>query len=275
VATVPAHTCSTELCFDVTKAAGFHAGLSAFLAGVSFTAVVLIVDAERRDGDEHTSDIGISAFVAAFFCLIVAAFLYGTAAGEEVTSSRAALLTLVSGVALGVGVMDLFAGIVWLMSARGGAALSDLVARIVATVVPTLTFYYLAYTMTNVDRLSSGGDLGSRLDARLLLASLCVLVVILIAFQLLWKSSIVDRALRRAPMRQRHAIVVVTVVSTGISVAMAVLAGALLEESPHVTVPSWLFDASAGGLLVGEVLFAYFIRLVIATTRSAPRHVPR
>ena len=234
------------------------------LRNVAFAAIVLIVDTSGRPRDGEITDIGISVFVAAFFSLIVAAFLYGTAAGEELIASRAALMTLVSGFALGIGVMDLFAGIVWLIDARSGAGVSNVIARVVATTLPTLSLYYLTYTISNVDRLSSHTSAtGSRLDIRLLLGALLILVILLVAFQLLWDSPILRPSLEWAAARRTNVITWVTVSSTGLSVVMAMIAGVFLQQGPRFTLPSWIFDISAPGLLAGEVLFAWFVRVLV------------
>ena len=188
----------------------------------------------------------------------------GRGAGEELIASRAALMTLVSGFALGIGVMDLFAGIVWLIDARSGAGVSNVIARVVATTLPTLSLYYLTYTISNVDRLSSHTSAtGSRLDIRLLLGALLILVILLVAFQLLWDSPILRPSLEWAAARRTNVITWVTVSSTGLSVVMAMIAGVFLQQGPRFTLPSWIFDISAPGLLAGEVLFAWFVRVLV------------
>jgi hypothetical protein len=222
---------------------------------------VLIIESDHTFGDD-AADVGISVFVAAFLSLLLAAFLYGTAAGQELITTRAGLITLVSGVALGIGVMDLLAGVVWLVASRD--AVADLVARVVAAALPLVSLAYFAYTISNIDRLSSGaGPIDTRPDIVLLLCSLAILGLFLLALEVLWKRPVLNGMFERAAGRRATIIRVVTVSSIVVSVVMAVAAGGLLEEPPRYDVGAWVFDVSAGVLLVMGALFACFIRLLV------------
>jgi len=68
-------SCRSELCFDVTKAAGLHAQFAGVLAGVAFTAIVLILEIRPEKTEAELAGVALTSFVGALVDLVVASFL--------------------------------------------------------------------------------------------------------------------------------------------------------------------------------------------------------
>ena len=57
------------------------------------------------------------SFFSALITLLIAAFLYSTAAGEELIAGRVAIMVLLAGLASAIAVLELFHGLTWLVRA--------------------------------------------------------------------------------------------------------------------------------------------------------------
>jgi hypothetical protein len=187
--------CSSPLCINLTEAAGFHAQMMGVLAGFALTCLVLIVGGER---DQHPpSANGLIMLFVALVLLSTAAFLYGTAAGEEERGSRAASLILMSGSVAAVAMASLMFGLLPLVVPRF-EELAELGPRAVALIVPVTTTFYLLVSGVDLLRVQS---LPRADDAnRVALVLLLLLAVSAIAvIQIGWHSDALRRLTERPP----------------------------------------------------------------------------
>ena len=168
--------CKTLLCFDMTSSAGFHAQLTGILAGLAFASIVLILQSTSLSG--RGAEAGLLSFFSALITLLIAAFLYGTAAGEERIAGRAAIMVFLAGITSTVAVLELFYGLTWLVRAGGFPNATEMTARITALVIPLITFVYLALTALNEVSITTGREVvGTPIFVFLLLVSLLLLLV--------------------------------------------------------------------------------------------------
>jgi hypothetical protein len=229
--------CKTLLCFDMTSSAGFHAQLTGILAGLAFTAIVLILQSTSLSG--RGAEAGLLSFFSALITLLIAAFLYGTAAGEERIAGRAAIMVFLAGITSTVAVLELFYGLTWLVRAGGFPNATEMTARITALVIPLITFVYLAVTALNEVSITTGREVvGTPIFVFLLLVSL-LLVLVLVVGQLRWGSP----RLRQLAMRSASRLGPepwLSLVSIGVGLAAAVAGGIILQLEPDIAAPHWL-----------------------------------
>lgn len=229
--------CKTLLCFDMRTSAGFHAQLAGILAGLAFASIVLILQSASSSG--RGAEAGLLSFFAALITLIMAAFLYGTAAGDERIAGRAAILVFLAGVTSAVAVLELLYGLTWLVRAAGYPNATEMTARISALVGPLITFLYLAITALNEVSVTSGREVvGSPVFIVLLLLSL-LLVVMLVAVQFAWGSP----QLRQLAIRSASRLGPepwLSLASVGLGLAAAVAGGITLQLEPDIVAPQWL-----------------------------------
>jgi hypothetical protein len=138
------------------NSAGFHAQLTGILAGLAFASIVLILQSSSFAG--RGTEAGLLSFFSALLTLIIATFLYGTAAGEELIAGRAAIMVFLAGVTSAVAVLELFYGLTWLVRAGGFPNVTEMAARITVLVAPPITFVYLAITALNEVRVTTGRE---------------------------------------------------------------------------------------------------------------------
>jgi hypothetical protein len=261
--------CRTLLCFDLSKAAGFHAQLTGILAGLAFTSIVLILQSSTLSG--RGAEAGLLSFLSALITLLIAAFLYGTAAGEERLAGRLAIMVFLAGTASGVAVLELFYGLTWLVRAGGFPNATELIARMSALVIPLITFVYLAITALNHINITTGRDgVGSSVFVFMSLLSL-LFVLVLLLVQLLWASARLRRlavwcASRLGPEPW------LSLVSVGVGLAAGICGGIVLQLEPTIAAPDWL---------IGTIMTMWFgfdcavVLLVRAIdTEAEPRHLP-
>jgi hypothetical protein len=232
--------CRNVLCFDLSSSAGFHAQLTGILAGLAFTSIVLILQSRTLSG--RGAEAGLLSFFAALITLVIAAFLYGTAAGEELVGGRVGILVFLAGITSTVAVVELFYGLTWLVRAGGFPNATEMVARISAVVVPLITFVYLAITALNHLSVTTGRDVvGSPVFAFLSLLSL-LLVLLLLGAQLTWGTARLRQiatwcAARLGPEPW------LSMVSVGVGLAAGVCGGIVLQLEPDIAAPGWLVGA--------------------------------
>jgi hypothetical protein len=232
--------CRTLLCFDLSNAAGFHAQLTGILAGLAFTSIVLILQSSTLSG--RGAEAGLLSFFSALSTLLIAAFLYGTAAGEELIAGRLAIMVFLAGTASAVAVLELFYGLTWLVRAGGFPNATEMMARMSALVIPLTTFVYLAITALNQVSITTGREVvGSAAFVFLSLLSL-LLVLVLLLVQLLWASAKLRRlalwcASRLGPEPW------LSLVSVGIGFTAGVCGGVILQLEPTIAAPDWLVGA--------------------------------
>jgi hypothetical protein len=183
--------CKTLLCFDMSTSSGFHAQLTGILAGLAFASIVLILQSTTLSG--RGAEVGLLSFFSALITLIMASFLYGTAAGEELIAGRTAIMIFLAGITSAVAVLELFDGLTWLVRAGGFPNATEMTARITTLVAPLITFAYLAITALNEVSVTTGREMvGSPVFVFLLLLSL-LLVLVLLLVQIAWGSPEVRR----------------------------------------------------------------------------------
>jgi hypothetical protein len=232
--------CKTLLCFDMTTSAGFHAQLTGILAGLAFASIVVILQSTSFSGPG--AEAGLLSFLSALITLLIAAFLYGTAAGEERIAGRAAIMVFLAGVTSAVAVLELLYGLTWLVRAGGFPNATEMTARITVLVGPLITFVYLAITALNEASVTTGRQVpGSPIFVFLLLLSFLLLLVV-VAVQSLWGSP----KLRQLAMRSASRLGPepwLSLVSIGVGLAAGLAGGIILQLEPDIAAPHWLIAA--------------------------------
>jgi MFS family permease len=109
----------------VHQAAAYYSQLAGVLAGVSFTAITLLLGFsseralrqrdEQRSNDRHAYRVAVALLVMAFLTLFVASFLWAVAAGDTV-ERRGLLATHAAGIVLSIGSLEIFAALIWLVA---------------------------------------------------------------------------------------------------------------------------------------------------------------
>jgi hypothetical protein len=222
------------------SSAGFHAQLTGILAGLAFASIVLIL--ERRPSVARGTEAGILSFFSTLIVLLIAAFLYGTVAGEEVVAGRAALLVFLAGFATAIAVLNLLYGLAWLVRAGGFLNAAEMVARITALIAPLLTFCYLAITALNEITITAGQDgPGSGVFVFFSVESM-LLGFVLVLIQIRWRSAALRRlstwlTARLGPEPW------LSFISVGGGLISAVCGAIVLRLDPDVASPGWLLCA--------------------------------
>jgi hypothetical protein len=232
--------CRSFLCFDMSAAAGFHAQLTGILAGLAFTSIVLILQSGSLSA--RGAEAGLLSFFSALITLLIAAFLYGTAAGEELIAGRVAIMVLLAGLASAIAVLELFYGLTWLVRAGGFPNATEVTARISALVTPLITFAYLAITVLNHQAVTADQTVvGSPVFVFVSLLSL-LFAVVLVVVQLGWGSAALRRvatwwASRLGPEPW------LSLVSVGVGLTTALCGAIILQLEPTIAAPAWLVCA--------------------------------
>jgi hypothetical protein len=261
--------CRTLLCFDLSNAAGFHAQLTGILAGLAFTSIVLILQSSTLSG--RGAEAGLLSFSSALITLLIAAFLYGTAAGEERLAGRLAIMVFLAGAASAVAVLELFYGLTWLVRAGGFPNATEMMARMSALVIPLITFVYLAISALNHVSITTGRDVvGSSVFVFLSVLSL-LFILILLLVQLLWTSAKLRRlalwcASRLGPEPW------LSLVSVGIGLAAGVCGGITLQLEPTIAAPDWLVGAIMTMWFGFDCVVVLLVRAI--DTEARPRQLP-
>jgi hypothetical protein len=263
-------TCRTLLCFDLTTAAGFHAQLAGILAGLAITSIVLILQSRSLSG--RGAEAGLLSFLSALITLLIAAFLYGIAAGEELTAGRVTLMVFLAGTASAIAVLELFYGLTWLVRAGGFPNATEMTARISALVTPLITFVYLTITALNHVSVKAGRHMaGSFIAVFLLLLSL-VLVLVLLLVQLAWASPELRRlavgcASRLGPEPW------LSLLSVGVGLAAAVGGGIILQLAPTIAAPTWLVCVVMSLWFAIECVVVLLVRAIDIDSKA--NHTPQ
>jgi hypothetical protein len=251
--------CRTLLCFDLRSSAGFHAQLAGILAGLAFTSIVLILQSRTLSG--RGAEAGLLSFFAALITLVIAGFLYGTAAGEELLAGRVGILVLLAGITSTVAVVELFYGLTWLVRAGGFPNATEMVARMSALVVPLITFVYLAITALNHLSVTTGRDaVGSPVFAFVALLSM-LLVLILMLAQLAWGTATLRRIAMWCTARLGPE-PWLSMVSVGVGLAAGVCGGIVLQLEPDIAAPAWLVGALMTVWLGFDCLVVLLVRAI-------------
>lgn len=260
--------CRTLLCFDLSSAAGFHAQLTGLLAGLAFTSIVLVLQSGTLSG--RGAEAGLLSFLSALVTLLIAAFLYGTAAGEELIAGRVAIMVLLAGSASAIAVLELFYGLTWLVRAGGFPNATEMTARMSALVAPLMTYVYLAITALNHVSVTTGREVaGSSVFIVSLILSLLLLLLVLLV-QLTWASAALIRvavwcASRLGPEPW------LSLVSVGVGLAAGICGGIILQLGPTIAAPNWLLCAVMIVWFGVECVAVLLVRAVDADSRTGTR----
>lgn len=229
--------CKTLLCFDMSTSAGFHAQLTGILAGLAFASIVLILQSTTLSG--RGAEVGLLAFFSALITLLIATFLYGTAAGEERIAGRVAIMVLLASITLAVAVHELFYGLTWLVRAGGFPNATEMAARITALVIPLLASVYLVITALNEVSVTTTREVvGSPIFLFLVLLSL-LLALVLLLVQISWNSP----ELRRLAMWSASRLGPepwLSLISVGVGLAAGACGAIILQHDPNIAAPHWL-----------------------------------
>jgi len=144
--------CTSKLCVDLAVVAASHAQVMGVLAGFAAAAIAVVLQRPRRFTADYRkqSHDGIPALFVALIALLVAAFLYGTAAGAEANPQRVAAMTLAAALPAAAAVSSLAFGLLgrlldsahWELTGRG--------ATYVAIVTPAGTSIYVFVSAVDV-----------------------------------------------------------------------------------------------------------------------------
>lgn len=111
--------CQTDNCWSIIGSASSHAALSALLATVAITSMVLLITL-RRPGAPRALDAARAGAVMFFFATLLTAvlssFQFGVIAGiERVAAERAAAAGVLTAALVGLAAVALFAALTWLL----------------------------------------------------------------------------------------------------------------------------------------------------------------
>jgi len=250
--------CTTILCFDLTKAAGYYSQLASVLSGFAFAAIVFLIQSQRSDregrageGDPDLQNVLIS-FLTAFIGLILATFLYAVIAGEE-AKVRAMASGFLASIVFSIAVLNLFYGIIWLFHAWRMHRVLDVSKRAVATVIPIVVYAYMGITALDMLKLAKNQSAAETWVSWI--AGLGILLA-LIAF-----ASLLRRLSDSLPpwFSGGGAIKAITIISLGTAVLAAISVGVISEFDSSFTLPEWLVTAA---IILLFALLALYVLLV-------------
>jgi MFS family permease len=147
--------CTSRLCVDLADVAASHAQVMGVLAGFVVAAIAVVLQRRRdpaADDLEQPHD-GIPALFVALVALVVAAFLYGTAAGAEASPQRVAAMTLAAGLPAAAAMSGLAFGLLGLLLDSAYRELAVRGGTYVALVVPTATSIYVFVSAADLLRV--------------------------------------------------------------------------------------------------------------------------
>jgi hypothetical protein len=165
--------------------------------------------------------------------------------------------------------MNLFLGLAWLMHEHQLRA-RNLIARVTATAVPLVSFFYVLLTMSTAIRLERQEDFWWTSSSLLFVAAFGVLTVLVVGMQLVWDRARPSRLEAFLARGRTRGVQILTIASLCVSVAMALTVGALLQLGPHIAPPLLVFEIIAVVALLGEALFA---ALVWGSVGMSPREL--
>jgi hypothetical protein len=185
--------CTSPLCVDLTEAALSHAQVAGVLAGFAMAAIAVVLARSPVQKSSSTPVAqrhdGIAPLFVALFALVVAAYLYGTAAGEESGAQRAAAMTFAAGLAAAIAISNLAFALVGLLAASAHRELALGGGRAVALAVPTAGSLYVFVSAVDVLR-ADDSDEASETWVEVLLTVMAAVILIggaWVLFRIVWK----------------------------------------------------------------------------------------
>jgi hypothetical protein len=151
-------SCTSSLCIDLTKAANSHASVMGVFAGFAVAALaVLLARSASTSGQSEPARDGTQALFLALLTFIVAAFLYGTASGDEAGPQRVAAMTLAAGLVASTAVSILIFGLLQLLSISARSELTARSAILAALLVSSLTSVLIYASVVDLFRSYPAG----------------------------------------------------------------------------------------------------------------------
>lgn len=148
--------------FDVPATAGLYSQTCGVLAGFAFAAILLLLTADphtRLSVSDHEVDHGVTAFVCAFFGLILSTVEYAVLAGEPTNSGRATLEELFFGVGFGLSALLLLYGLLHLLGISGNfRGSSGVTSAITGIFGPFVVMSFLVSGVGDVSAYRSGHE---------------------------------------------------------------------------------------------------------------------
>jgi hypothetical protein len=234
---------------DLTEIAGLLSQFSAVLAGFAFAGVLLVLDRFHGD-DALTRPVG--ALIASFMTLLIATFLYATAAGETEGTSRAATINAITGVIFATGLLMMVNGVARMLVAARPTVPTGLLQLLVLAVPLTTIAYLDTLAITLVSTLDC--DVLDLASARFAAIATATIYLAGMTVWLWWHWDTEPRGLLawagRPEVQARYEQAVV------IAVVAFVLLGALVTRlSPQLQFPALL--ASLGPAAIAALLTVY------------------
>ena len=260
---MPEFGCQTTICFDVRVAAGSHASLMGLLAGFAFAVIANLLGPQRSTNPERGIEACVTALVAALLTLTMAAFLYGTTAGEEVLAGRAAIMSLLSAITASIAILALFYAMAWLACLSNFSFAAEVITRLTASGVTSVSFMYLIISSLNAVAIAEKIKvLGTPLFTVLaVLSGLMICIAALV--QVFWNSKwFTGLARSLAPHDHPERWFALASIAAGLVTSLAL--GVLLQFEPDSIIPRQLLYLLMGIALSYELFVIIFVRAIPA-----------
>ena len=259
----------TELAWSLISSSPALSGFSAVLAAFTFAAMVLLLTRELQEDSRGRLRAGldpqigrpISSMLAAFFSLIMAAFLFAAMTGEvaDKANPRQFIEGALPSVVLAIGVVQMAVGVAWLLRVRDLVGVPVDLARLMVRATVVLAAFFLAGIVVSplLQKLADPGFAVSSWIAWVALMGLIVGAIPVGAF---------SRGLVGRYFRQDQIIRYVNVGSMAVSVLAALGWNVLTSVSRCAVFP--LYGSKGGNLIiVGSFVLAaaLFAALEVAT----------
>ncbi|RBQ19383.1 hypothetical protein DP939_15800 [Spongiactinospora rosea] len=132
---------------EVDVVSGFYSQSSGTMAGLAFTALVLLLGARDSGGDKrYSAPHALMALFVTLFCLLATMVTYSVLAGNKDVDGRTAASEMVAGLGLSLAVQMLFFSLLLLLEMRPEHAAVARVARwVTVVVIPMVGLLFLMF----------------------------------------------------------------------------------------------------------------------------------
>jgi uncharacterized protein (DUF486 family) len=246
------------------------------LAGFAFAIIASLLDPQKRVEQQRGLEACITAFVAALLPLLSASFRYGTTAAEEVLGGRAAIMSLVSAATASVAVLTLFYGLAWLAHWSRSSFVAEVVTRLAASGVTTVTFLYLVISSLNEISIAESKNVRDTGALAIFALMSAFMLIVALAVQRYWHSKRFEH-LASALIPRQHPERSIAIASIVQAFLAMIVFGLLLGTEPDTFIPRWGLYLLMGVALAYELVVVLFVHGIPATVdvyRSAQtRHL--
>ena len=142
-----AYDCSTTSNFSVVQTASDYSQFAGLLAGLSFTALVIIYSQLREHGPVRHGDSLAATMLSSFFSFVVACFLYATLGGDAFPTSRSTAVNILASLALVCALLGLLFGITIMFVSAGTPTTRYLAVATASLLLPLLAYLYISITI--------------------------------------------------------------------------------------------------------------------------------